>query len=354
MPGSVATSLRRLLGWFDVRAYGARGDGSTDDTAAIQAAIDACATAGGGTVYFPLGVYKVAGAAQNTTAENSQITLPRVDMGSAAPYGIRLLGEAPPHDGWWVPEQMGASGPMLLSTYTGGDGTQSVLAGYSAFTSASNHFTCIKLAIQDLEIRCPVNPTLSALNLGGVLDVSLDRVYCSVGGKTGTTAWTQPTTSGASGVVGPRLNNGARVHYGQVTVAGYYYGYRFGEHTTGLDVAAFGCQVAATIEDSYHSLHLARFGSYFSANGVKVLASSQPPRITIANYAIEQPTAASSSGASPASWPARDTPAGYDWDDAANKAHGTATYNIVRSNVGVSQASWRANGGSGMTFTSMG
>jgi len=38
--------------WYDVKAFGAKGDGSTDDTAAIQSAINA-ATNGGGVVYFP-------------------------------------------------------------------------------------------------------------------------------------------------------------------------------------------------------------------------------------------------------------------------------------------------------------
>jgi hypothetical protein len=39
--------------WFDVKAYGAVGDGITDDTAAFQAAADACVAAKGGTVYVP-------------------------------------------------------------------------------------------------------------------------------------------------------------------------------------------------------------------------------------------------------------------------------------------------------------
>lgn len=45
--------------WFNVKSdqYGAVGDGVTDDSAAIQAAINACNAAGGGTVYWPPGTY---------------------------------------------------------------------------------------------------------------------------------------------------------------------------------------------------------------------------------------------------------------------------------------------------------
>ena len=42
---------------YDVRAFGAKGDGHTLDTSAISKAIDAAALAGGGTVYFPAGSY---------------------------------------------------------------------------------------------------------------------------------------------------------------------------------------------------------------------------------------------------------------------------------------------------------
>ncbi len=44
-------------GIFDVRQFGARGDGKTFDTTAIQAALDACGKAGGGTVTFSPGIY---------------------------------------------------------------------------------------------------------------------------------------------------------------------------------------------------------------------------------------------------------------------------------------------------------
>ena len=52
LPG---TSVRAAA--FDVRAYGATGDGKKLDTEAINKAIEAAATAGGGTVLFPTGTY---------------------------------------------------------------------------------------------------------------------------------------------------------------------------------------------------------------------------------------------------------------------------------------------------------
>lgn len=48
-------------GEFDVRRYGAKGDGVTDDTAAINRAIDALTAAGRGVLFFPAGKYNTSG-----------------------------------------------------------------------------------------------------------------------------------------------------------------------------------------------------------------------------------------------------------------------------------------------------
>ena len=54
-----APALAAGLGEVSVRDHGAKGDGTTDDTAAFQAAIDAVEQAGGGVVFVPRGDYLI-------------------------------------------------------------------------------------------------------------------------------------------------------------------------------------------------------------------------------------------------------------------------------------------------------
>ncbi len=60
----------------DVFAFGAAGNGSTDDTTAFQNALNHVSNNGGGTVYVPAGTYKIA----------SSLTIPK---------GVSLVGDAP-------------------------------------------------------------------------------------------------------------------------------------------------------------------------------------------------------------------------------------------------------------------
>jgi hypothetical protein len=69
---------------YDVRDFGAKGDGSTIDTAAVQAAIDACSRNKGGTVFIPAGNFVI-----GTVELKSNITL------HLSPSG-RLLGSGNP------------------------------------------------------------------------------------------------------------------------------------------------------------------------------------------------------------------------------------------------------------------
>jgi polygalacturonase len=67
---TVACNLSLFAADVDISAYGAVGNGTTLNTAAIQKAIDACYKSGGGKVIVPSGVFLT-----GTIALNDNITL---------------------------------------------------------------------------------------------------------------------------------------------------------------------------------------------------------------------------------------------------------------------------------------
>jgi polygalacturonase len=81
---------------FNVRAFGATGDGKTLDTAAINKAIDACSKAGGGTVYFPSGTY-LSGSIHLKSFINLHLDAGAILLG--APQKMGAYDPAEPFDG---------------------------------------------------------------------------------------------------------------------------------------------------------------------------------------------------------------------------------------------------------------
>lgn len=63
---STISPISTLSGIYNIRDYGAVGDGATNDTVAINAAIAAAGAAGGGTVYVPTGTYIIRPATIST------------------------------------------------------------------------------------------------------------------------------------------------------------------------------------------------------------------------------------------------------------------------------------------------
>jgi len=82
---AVAAAVNSLdadtLGMFNVKAYGAIGDGIADDSGAIQAAIDAASGGwdSGGVVYFPVGNYRLA---STLLVNEPNVTLMGASVGS--------------------------------------------------------------------------------------------------------------------------------------------------------------------------------------------------------------------------------------------------------------------------------
>jgi polygalacturonase len=80
-------ATRTLSGWTNVRHFGARGDGATIDSAAINRAIEETAQQGGGTVWFPAGTY-----ASYTIRLKSQV-------GLYLDHGATILAASVPDEG---------------------------------------------------------------------------------------------------------------------------------------------------------------------------------------------------------------------------------------------------------------
>jgi hypothetical protein len=99
--------LDHTEGWINVKSHGAVGDGVTDDTAAIQAAVDAAYTAGGGTVFAPRGTYKITGTL--TMKENVRL------MGAGTDQRVLTGGTV------FLHRPSGPSTDFMLLVYSGGE-----------------------------------------------------------------------------------------------------------------------------------------------------------------------------------------------------------------------------------------
>jgi len=99
------TNARSLV--YDVRAFGARGDGKTLDTSAINRAIEAAAAAGGGTVNFSAGTYRSV-----SIRLRSNITLqlnPGASIVAADPVPGKVTYDQPEPNQWDMYQDFGHS-----------------------------------------------------------------------------------------------------------------------------------------------------------------------------------------------------------------------------------------------------
>lgn len=138
-PGGVQESIKsKLLDWVSVRDFGAVCDGSTDDHIAIQAAISAVTSAGGGTVLIP---------AKSCSIGTAGITLPLAGV-TGSP--VHLLG-------------MGRESSVLVYSGTGAAVTMGQAGSITFFTTVE---------------KLTVNTTAAGDNAIGILVFPCE--YCTV------------------------------------------------------------------------------------------------------------------------------------------------------------------------------
>lgn len=115
-------------GWFDVTKYGARGDNSTNNTTAIQTAIDAAVAEGGGTLWFPPGTYRI----------GSTITLADIVSLEGAPYFTSLRMNHASQDMFVAASTSNNSSPQTRISNIAFEGTVSNTGNIFEIPGASN------------------------------------------------------------------------------------------------------------------------------------------------------------------------------------------------------------------------
>lgn len=331
--GSGGITWKAGLDWFNVEDYGAVHNNSTDDTAAIQAAIDAAEAAGGGVVYFPAGIYIIGGALQDGSGANAQLLLPSVDIYDDPQMGITLLGEFQQSHAVSVVGtiQAATGGAILKSTLNAGAGG-ALLGGYGPVGTYEN-FTFLTVHIENLTFQMPNNPVLSALNLGKVTGVELINVWCNTGEFSG--PLTEPTTATSWGIILPKENNSAWNVLRGVSIHGFYNGLQVNEHTDGDQVNIGACKKALVFLAGGAS---SRFGR---------LHVGWSPRVLVfeggAHYVVIDELNIESYGGDPSTW---HDPV-YIIDDANNYGYGWVWWHRSESGTGVIH-DFEKNGGTNL------
>lgn len=322
-------SLRPAFRFDLVEDGGAQPGTGVDATAAVQAALDACAAHGGGVIYSSQpGMCTIAGPLQDTGGANAQLLLPAIDYVDSEQITIMIEGT------WAPPPTFSVIGATPLpdnnlgfkSTLTSGSG--GAMLGAQGPSGTYQSFTNVHLVMRNLSGRMPSNPTHSCFDLSKVASVDLDGVIVDASSYD-IDGLVQPTTSTSYGIKLPKLNNGAYTRLGSVYALGFYKGIQCNEHTNGQQVTVGGCKVGVEFTAAYHASKFERLMVIHCQKGI--VATGGTHVVDIDQYDIEHIGTG---------WNATTA----DVDDPSNYLKGTAHWHVVLGTVGIDSTFTKTGG----------
>jgi hypothetical protein len=233
---------------FYVENYGAVGDGTTDDSAAINSCIAAAVTwaaaaAGYAEVRFQAKTYLVNTVTKGGagTLGNAMINLPVVaSTARKVTLCLKGAGNAAAYSHWLqtVPQ---AAGTVIKTTLTGltPDGTYgdvSIIGGpgqnYNGGGVFNDFFSNMLVVIDGLDVQAPFNPSMVGMDFRQLASAQIISASCIanaavVGSPSLTTA---PTDSNGLGLAMPKATNNDISQIESYTCEGFYYGLSVSEH----------------------------------------------------------------------------------------------------------------------------
>jgi hypothetical protein len=322
-------------GWFDVRHYGAAGDGATDDTAAIQSTIDACAAAAGGTVYFPPAIYFVNGAFGGANGENAQLRFPKRAYGTDPAVTIRLVGAGGGGQNLWGLTDLPAptGGSILKTTKTGGGNLFGVAAGGGGVS-----FSALTIGFEDFTVLTYDDPDVTVFDLRAAGNAWLRNVTVLPARPSHATI-PQPTHTGQYAVRMPSTDNSAVCWVDNVQVYNHYTALEIGECFQGVgQFFAYACQRGVVCTPMNHGASFSNLTTSKCPKGL-VGPGSGSARLHVHSWRYEYVTT---------TWAAEV----YAVDDAGNRLKGSANICPVQGGVGADTHAVK-NGGTNFTLTAV-
>jgi len=233
---------------YNVKNFGAKGDGTTDDTRAIQKAINQCALGGGGTVYIPNGKYILSDTLTNSGATNyvnSLLYIPSVATLSTSRTAIKIVGESNIITPSGYSNIVGFNVPtkgVILAGRTAGTGTRPAVISTKGTAGNYRDYNYNPIVLENLLITTntiggTAAPTLSGINMLHAATVSIRNVAVTL--DTINQASVTPVGSEVAGfIISGDNNDGPNLIEGAYS-SGYKYGYIVGDHTTLTNAYAF-------------------------------------------------------------------------------------------------------------------
>ena len=342
---------------YDVKNFGAVGDGVTDDTRAIQAALDYAVDHGGGTVYFPNGLYRLATLQDTCKVRAHLIVKPRQSPGRRDYVMIRLQGESsvvtPCSYASHTAEdkaEVWRNGTVLVSDAAGELQTDPAQAPVSVLAAgAGDNLYLLNQAVvrlQDLAFQVKAEagqyPYLSGVNMAYAATVYTDNIL--INSSIRNMVLTSPTRDGhySAGFIAPRTWCNPEQDFRNICVkSAFRFGFVFSEHANGNNLSAWNCDNAFVFSRMDHSAWFGRIHAQNCANIVSSLnVEFAGHGVGDAFLKIEQVGIEVNSGQKPVDFNYR-----CFVDDPENHLYGTLHYHIVKSNVGADNSYFKADGG---------
>lgn len=239
-----------------VKSHGAKGDGVTDDTAAIVAAVDAVKAAGlaDGTYYgevvFPPGRYKVDGALTQggATKGNALIPLPNIpDTGQK--FTLVLRGAAIASGLWhWNQTAPQTGTACLITTKVGAQsgtyGDPCVIGGPTPEQGYGRGgvFSNILVKLDGLHVVLPNDPHINGVDLRGCANAVVEDLSVKANATPSTVAG--PTAGWQVGLYMPDNDNNDLSIINRYTAQGMNFGVVTNEHCISRSIACVYCVAA--------------------------------------------------------------------------------------------------------------